>query len=271
MTDFSKSLLIAAFVCTVGSMPHNAEAQERCNTCAEGQTCQACQQGYAHGSSCEEDCRHDHFLVPYWLIPDAFKEEDKIPGVKRWSREDYYLRGQLPIGQRQKCYKGKIWPAAPRPTGPKPHLIHRFHAAHYWPHPYDGWSRKSVNSTIAMQQQKGWQNATTLYEYHFDTDSNELTDAGILHLKWILENAPHQYRTVFLQTSAEAGANDLRLAAVSEVASRLTAGQETPEVQFRNTTPYGRPAVEVDYIRRAELNSQPEPRIQYNASGGYGQ
>jgi|SaaInlStandDraft_1057018.scaffolds.fasta_scaffold90819_1 hypothetical protein len=269
MTGFSKSLFAAAFVMLISSFSSVAEAQERCDTCVNGQACQQCQNGSGQGDYCD-DCHHKWGLLPYWMAPDFVKKEDQIPGVRRWSKEDYYLRGQLPIGQRQKCYKGKMWPAEPRPTGPKPHMIHRFHAAHYWPYPYDVWSRNSVNNMIDAHQQKGWQDATTVYEYHFDTDSNELTDAGNMHIKWILENAPIQYRTLYLQTSAKAGSNDLRMAAVTQVAGRLTAGEQPPSVVFRNTTAYGRPAQEVDSIRRGELQSQPLPRITYPSSAGPG-
>lgn len=269
MTGLSKSLFAAALVTIAGSFCSVVEAQEQCDTGVNGQACQNCQNGSGQCDYCD-DCHHKWHLLPYWMAPDCVKEEDKIPGVRRWSKEDYYLRGQLPIGQRQKCYKGKMWPVDPRPTGPKPHMIHRFHAAHYWPHPYDVWSRNSVNNMISMQQQKGWQDATTLYDYHFNADSNGLTDAGTLHLKWILENAPSQYRILYLQTSAQAGANDLRMAEVAQTAGRLTAGQQTPEVIFRNTTSYGRPAQEVDTIRRGELQSQPLPRITYPSSGGPG-
>ena len=200
------------------------------------------------------------------------KDEDKIPGVKRWSCDDYYLRGQLPIGQRQKCYKGKTWPVDPRPTGPTPHAIHRFHAAHYWPYPYYIWSRNRVMDTISAHEQNGWQDATTIYEYHFDPDTNELNDSGKLHLRWVLLNAPSKYRTLFIQTSGEEGVNEMRTVGVKQYASRLMAGQEIPPVVYRNVISVGRPAGEIDYIRNAELGSMPQPRISVNtmSSGGYG-
>ncbi|MBD3674504.1 MAG: hypothetical protein HUJ26_13360 [Planctomycetaceae bacterium] len=268
MTGYSKLLLTASLALLVSGMVSTVNAQQKCDTCMEGQMCQNCKNG--QGQCQNGDCHHSRHLIPYWMIPDVFKDEDQIAGVKRWSKEDYYLRGQLPIGQRQKCYKGKIWPVAPRPTGPKPHMIHRFHAAHYWPYPYNIWAQNNVRNMIEVHQQKGWQDATTLYNYHFSADTNELTDAGVLHLKWILQNAPSQYRTLYLQTSEKAGANDLRMAEVAQIASRLTAGQQTPEVVFRNTTPYGRPAQEVDAIRRNALANQPQPRIQSGGGGGQG-
>ena len=274
MMGFAKSILAASALLIAGGVINTTTAQEPCETCNTGAQCQNgnCQNCRKHGSLCKPydpgHCHHTWHGIPYWMVGDWHKQEDKIPGVHRWSREDYYIRGSLPIGQRQKCYKGKIWPVDPRPTGPKPHTIHRFHAAHYWPYPYDVWSRNSVNNMIAKHEQKGWQDATTLYDYHFNADSNELTEAGLLHLKWILEKAPVRQRTLYLQTSATEGANDLRMAEVTQIASRLTAGQSVPDVMFRTTTPSGRPAQEVDAIRRGELQSLPLPRIQYTVGGG---
>lgn len=290
MLVYRVSSIAASLLIVWGTAVSIADAQDStCQPQCRDAHCQnfQCDNGWCHlgedehgwcrfirnDCDCDNGCHHDPYHIPYWLIPDFCKEEDKIPGVKRWSCDDYYVRGQLPIGQRQKCYKGKIWPVDPRPTGPRPHAIHRFHAAHYWPYPYDIWSRNRVNSVIAQQEQNGWRDATTIFDYHFDPDTNELTDSGELHLRWVLLNAPSKHRTLFLQTSAEEGVNEMRMVAVKQVAGRLMAGQEVPDVIYRNVMSVGRPATEIDYIRRAEIQSQPEPRIRGGSSmtsGGYG-
>lgn len=279
MLVYRVSSIAASLLIVWGTAVSIADAQDStCQPECRDANCQNCQSSSGFCRLCNKDecdgidCHHKKYGLPYWMVPDFLKDEDKIPGVKRWSKEDYYLRGQLPIGQRQKCYKGKTWPVDPRPTGPTPHTIHRFHAAHYWPYPYDVWSRNRVTTVIAQHETNGWRDATTIYDYHFNAETNELTDSGQLHLQWVLQNAPSQYRTLFLQTSAAEGVNDMRLVEVKQVAARLMAGQEVPEVIYRNVQSVGRPAAEVDYIRRAELQSQPNPRIQANTSsaGGYG-
>lgn len=206
--------------------------------------------------------------VPNWIVPDFFKAEDKIPGVKRWSRDDYEIRASLPIGSRQKIWKGKVWPPRPRPTGPKPHLVHRFHATHYWPTPFIEQDRMLVESVIEQHISNGWRDASTFYNYHFDPETNELTHAGQMQIQWLLETAPANRRTFFVQTSPEAGVNEIRVTQLQQIASRLSGNGEMPAVELRNSTFYGRPAAEVDYINKAFLNSQPIPRIPNTVGSG---
>ena len=59
-------------------------------------------------------------------------ESHAVPGSDQWWAE----KAALPVGTRQKCWKGKLWPPYPRPTGPKQQFTHLYHAAHYWPYPY---------------------------------------------------------------------------------------------------------------------------------------
>ena len=198
------------------------------------------------------------------------RHEDKIEGVSRWSYEDYEIRGQLPPGVRQMEYKGRKWPVAPRPVGPKPHMIHRYHTAHYWPHPYNAWDRMGVVALNQMQISNGWTDATTLYSYHFEAETNDLKQSGILHIQWVLQEAPACYQALYIQTSAEPGVNEIRKQLVQDAAMRLLAGEAMPQITMRNTTPSGRPAVEVDAIRNGELLSQPIPRIEYQSESASG-
>jgi hypothetical protein len=206
--------------------------------------------------------------IPRWMIPDWHKDSDTIPGVRRWSRYDYEMRGEVPIGSRQKFWKGKVWPARARPTGVKPHLIHRFHAAHYWPEPFIHEDRQVVQGVLEQHISNGWRDASTFYDYHFDAETNELSHAGELQMRWLLESAPAHRKRFYVQTSAEAGANELRVTNLQQIASRLSPSGEVPPVELRNVTAYGRPALEVDFIRKAEIQSQPQPRIPYTGGSG---
>lgn len=176
----------------------------------------------------------------------------------------------LPIGARQVCKHGKLWPPYPRPTE-NAGCMARFHAAHYWPYPYDCQDRAAIRSTVAMHVNRGWDEAITFFDYHFDPETQELSQAGVAHLQWLMTDAPMQHRRALVQTSALEGANDTRVASVQEIASRLSGGQGSLPVELRNTTLSGRPAREVDAIRRKDLESIPDPRIQYGTgSSGYG-
>ncbi|HID24346.1 MAG TPA: hypothetical protein EYP14_18360 [Planctomycetaceae bacterium] len=173
----------------------------------------------------------------------------------------YQSRAAEPVSTRQKYYKGKYWPPYSRPTGPELPWIHRFHGAHYWPYPYNHEDRFMVRELIRRQVANGWVVATTLYDYHFDPDTDRLSRSGRIRLRWILENAPTSRRVVFVQAGERKAASQSRLESVKKEMVRMVGSDEIPPVMLRVTSPLARPAKEVRAIRDAELQSQPEPRI----------
>ena len=54
------------------------------------------------------------------------------PGTDAWWAE----KAHLPVGSRQKFYKGKWWPPYHRPRVEKQQAAHIAHASIYWPLPY---------------------------------------------------------------------------------------------------------------------------------------
>jgi len=173
----------------------------------------------------------------------------------------YESRASEPVSTRQRYYKGKFWPPYPRPQGPCLPWIHVFHGAHYWPYPYNYQDRYAVREILRRQTDNGWVLATTLYDYYFDPDTQELTKSGRLRLKWILENAPARHRIVFVQAADKQEASQIRLASVKTHIAQLVGNDSMPPVMLRVTSPLGRPAEEVRNIRDAALKNQPEPRI----------
>lgn len=187
------------------------------------------------------------------------------PEPRRWSSEWWANEAQKPVGARQIEKKGKLWPPYPRPCDDGgQQCCHEYYTAHYWPWPYVCDDRRYVRAISQEQINNGWTSETTLYSYHFDEHSNELTESGRLHLRWILENAPPQHRAVYVQnTSAEL--NQIHLASVQKAATEIAGEGNVPAISLRVTSPLGRPALEVDAIRRAEIGSIPEPRIPIEA------
>jgi len=199
-------------------------------------------------------------MIPWpWLETNRYyawkQERDDV-------RADWYARRALdPVGSRQRYIKGKMWPPYPRPEGLSMLPSHRFHAAHYWPHPYVCQDRASVREFLGVQENAGWVNQTTLYDYHFDDDTQLLNRSGVLHLKWILRSAPAEHRILYVQTTDAAKASELRLTSVRGVTEELVGLENLPPVIPRVTSPIGRSALEVDGIQRGDMSSQPVPRI----------
>ncbi|MDA0836064.1 MAG: hypothetical protein O2955_21425 [Planctomycetota bacterium] len=177
-------------------------------------------------------------------------------------------KAMRPVGARQKTWYGKLWPIKPRPTGPNQPLVHRYHAAHYWPLPYICEDRAYIKNLSDLQVAGGWVTATTLYDYHFDPVTNELNRAGEIHLRWILENTPAKYRMTFVQNSGDSTFNQHRLESVQAQSVQLMGEGATPPVMLRVTSPLSRPAVEIVNIHRADLETMPPPRITGVTGGG---
>jgi hypothetical protein len=180
----------------------------------------------------------------------------------RWHSEAWWaMRAQEPVGSRQCECKGLEWPPYPRPTGQCMTGAHIYHAEHYWPWPYVCTDRQCVLDMTHAQEANGWLSETTLYEYFFNPDTNDLTVPGKMHLKWILENVPPNFRSVWIQQIEDPAASQQRMNNVRLIATRLAGGGNLPPIQYRVGMAPSRPAVEVDTIRRKELQTIPDPRI----------
>ena len=206
------------------------------------------------------------------LIPWPWGSRPKGTSKEEW----YEQRASDPVGARQRFAFGKHWPPYPRPTGLSQLPSHTYHAAHYWPYPYQCDDRAIVREFSDRQINNGWVTATTLYEYHFDPNTNELSRSGVIQLRWILENAPESRRFVFVQSATNNDVSQQRLMNVQTEATNLVGKGNVPPVMLRVTSPLGRPALEVDRIRRLEIDTLPTPRISdplgatSSAAGGAG-
>jgi hypothetical protein len=178
-----------------------------------------------------------------------------------FSRAWWQMRAQDPEGARQVEIAGKYWPPQPRPVGPPQLPVHQYYAAHYWPYPWVCEDRHYVRSLSQLQTNNGWVTMTTLYDYHFDPDTETLNKAGRLQLRWILENAPTSHRFCFVQATTNNERSQLRLASVQHESSTMVGADNMPPILLRLASPLSRPALEVDMIRRRELETMFKPRI----------
>jgi hypothetical protein len=194
----------------------------------------------------------------------GINDDDDEP--RRWTKEWYDANPGDEIGARQKYKAGRLWPPYPRPTSPQLQCSQRYHAAHDWPFPYNCQDRAYIHEISQRQVLNGWTTETTLLDYHFN-DKNELNNAGRMQLKWILQNAPPEHRAAWVQTADTSDISQQRLANVQLAATEMVGPENVPSIALRVATPLGRPAQEIDAIRKAEIGSVPQPRITYQAVG----
>lgn len=186
----------------------------------------------------------------------------------RWHSEDWYhQRAGDPPGTRQKFKYGKAWPPYARPAGKEQTFWHKYHTAHYWPHPYNCEDRDYIRSIFQQQTINGWETAMTLHNYHFDPETNRLNSAGERQLTWILTQSPQQYRAVYVSRGQSEQVAQFRLALVQET-SQAICGGTSPPVLLTHDFFIGRPAIEIDTLRRLELQAIPQPRLFVISAGG---
>ena len=201
----------------------------------------------------------------------TFRDEECPNPHHRWSDEWYEWEAGQPVGARQKHKHGKQWPPFARPVGDEQEFSHRYHAAHYWPWPYNCADRSYIAEVTNRQVANGWIAETTLYDYHFDPETQQLNQSGLLHLRWIMENATDMHRVAWVQAGMSTDQSQVRLASVESEAIMMVGAENVPPIMLRVCSPFGRPASEILQIRSGEIESMPLPRLEYtspNSSGG---
>jgi len=179
---------------------------------------------------------------------------------------DQYCEPHDPTpGIRQRWWKGKPWPPQPRSVGPKASFTDQYHYSHYWPYPHTCQDRDIVRSALEQQVANGWVEQTTLYDQHFDLQTNELNAAGRRHLMWILLHAPPMYRAAYVATTETPELSQARLVNTQLAASQILGAENTPPIMLRASIPQGASAQELDLIRRKWLSTLPDPRLDYTA------
>lgn len=186
------------------------------------------------------------------------------PGSDAWWAE----KAALPPGVRQNCKKGKVWPARPRSNQEPQQWSHTYYDQHYWPLPYVCQDRAAVNSFVETQIGLGWQEETTLYNRHFDADTQQLTRAGELHLEHILHHVPEERRAVYIQSTYDAGLDNLRTESVNTLMARTSGSGNAVQVTVRSCQENSRPAAELEAISSMYNASTPSPRL--SSAGGSG-
>ncbi|MDB5391512.1 MAG: hypothetical protein JWM11_7158 [Planctomycetaceae bacterium] len=172
-----------------------------------------------------------------------------------------------PPGSRQFDFRGKTWPPYSRPRGKEPTFIQQYHYTHYWPYPHNCEDRSAVNNALNIQAANGWVEATTLFSYHFDPETEQLNSSGMAHLEYILYRVPYQRRSVFIQVSPSPQTDQARLASVQNSMGTMLQSNSLPPIAMRRARAYGTSAEEVDIITRKYIGGAPTPRLSVSGGG----
>jgi hypothetical protein len=128
-----------------------------------------------------------------------------------------------------------------------------------WPEPFQTLDRRATLSHFAAMQQKGWKLETTISDYHFDQETERLTEAGRRKVRWILTEAPPQRRMVYVLISENEEATANRVDSVQRAISQMIPKGPLPPVIRTHVAPRGASAVYVQGVYSRAAAARPDP------------
>lgn len=146
-----------------------------------------------------------------------------------------------------------------------------FHRSNCWGEPFNTVDRNATRTPFSAMIRSGWQTQNTLGLHYFDRETHALNEAGQRKLFWILNNAPDQFRTIYVSQSVDREQSEKRVDSVQQNLAQMTPGQALPPVIPVAVEPRGWPAEYIDHIDRRATASIPDPRLpQFKTAGGGG-
>ena len=136
-----------------------------------------------------------------------------------------------------------------------------FNRNNAWPEPFLSADRAIAQAPWAIQTHNGWKIETTLADYHFDHETQQLSRSGELKLQWILKEAPPQRRTVYVLRGATDETTSIRVDAVQQAIAGILPKGSLPEVVQTDIAPRGALAEYVHETNTRAAASRPNPAL----------
>jgi len=135
-----------------------------------------------------------------------------------------------------------------------------------WPYPYICPDRVAVREPFEIMVRNGWRRQNLLGAHFFNPLTNQLTTAGELQVRWIMIQAPPEFRQVFIERAIDPTITADRIAATRQYAARVSLDGQTPDVYETNMIADGRPASIVDATNVKFMENMPVPVLPANSS-----
>src|SRR5262245_14490349 len=98
-----------------------------------------------------------------------------------------------------------------------------FHRNNAWPEPFLTADKMAVRTSYSTMVDNGWKMQNTVGTFLFDTETQQLNQAGDLLVKWIITQAPVNRRAVFVLKGDSAEATATRVQSVQAAVARYGA------------------------------------------------
>ncbi|GIW97447.1 MAG: hypothetical protein KatS3mg111_0780 [Pirellulaceae bacterium] len=145
-----------------------------------------------------------------------------------------------------------------------------FHRNRLWPAPFRAMDTAAVMSYFEVQRDNGWRLHNTLGTGMFDPSTNQLTDAGYMHLRWIVTQAPQERRVVFILRGRNESITAARVEAAQLAISELIPVGPLPPIYLTDQESPGSSGVYQTSVSRQITQSIPAPRLPPPTSGSSG-
>ncbi len=136
-----------------------------------------------------------------------------------------------------------------------------FHRMNCWPEPFLHADRVATQTPLIAMTDAGWQLQNTLGDHFFDPQTQLLTQAGQLKLRWIATQTPLHRRTVLVLRSTDSAATVSRVQSVEEHLARLIPDAPRPDVRLTDKAPTGGSGEYFDEVDRQLKTTIPPPRL----------
>ncbi len=118
----------------------------------------------------------------------------------------------------------------------------------HWPSPHLCPDRKHAVAPFDTMVRNGWRRQNLMGAHHFDPETSALNDAGKIKIRWIMTQAPPEFRQVFVERSDEPQNTEQRIAAVQEFSTQVATDGVPAMVTETHLVSQGRPATVVDSV-----------------------
>lgn len=136
-----------------------------------------------------------------------------------------------------------------------------WHRMNCWPEPFQHADQQAAVMPLIAMTNSGWRAQNTLSHHFFDSESQELTQAGELKIHWIATQVPMHRRAVFILRANDPNATSARVTAVKQFLAKILPDSPHPDVLLTDIIPPGGSGEYFDAVDRQLKSSVPAPRL----------
>ena len=130
-----------------------------------------------------------------------------------------------------------------------------------WPRPFSYGAKAVTRQPLQLMINAGWRQENTIGDALFDSETNQLTEAGKLKVREIVTQYPVARRTIHVLQGPNPEMTSIRLDGVQQAVAAAQINGPMPPVVVTNIRPRNGPGQYYNSIHNAYNSSIPAPRL----------